>query len=867
MIFSRPWWLSVVLVSLLTPSVFAEDERSYVVDEIFVCFEENATQSEIERIIEEYELKEKRRFLLTKAILYKLPKETDAAVLKPKLHTLPSVHYADLNNKGYALVGYTSNEPYAALQWSLYNSGQEVNGISGTFDADIDWEEAMTLYDPQDDVVVAVIDSGVALDHPEVGPRLGGMTAEMNGIPNYDDDGQGYVDDLTGWDFIGWDNDPSDLMGHGTNVAGIIAGTPDNVLGITGVAPNAYILPLRVFNEYGGGATDERIILAMAYAIDGGARVINLSLGKGQPFSIPIQDAVYQLETDYDTLLICAAGNGGDDGFGDNVDQSPFYPACYDGRAILSVAASNQKNELAPFSNYGATGIDLAAPGTNILAPDVSRGIIYSENFEVSSGQWSFDSGPGNLSPFYWSYFTDIFGNTWVTDSDYDTNFNILNYAAYTNSYLKSPVYDLSGVSAPRLEVTVYHDLAYSYYYGSYDYLFFEVSNNGGVTWDFVGYTYGESHSYGSIYSFDLSDYEGEYIQVRFRLWSDGSLEGDGVYVDNLEITGVTSFSYTGEEYEFVNGTSFSAPIVSGIAALILAQRPDLTALDARDIIMQSVTKVDELNGKVASGGVVNAAEALRLANSWKKTHVITVTATTGGSVTGGGSYEEGSVATITATPSAGYTFSHWSDGVSGSANPLTGSVTTSMTITANFAADAAEVEVTQSYGITVTTGGGGTVAGGGTYQENATATITASPSAGYTFSHWSGGASGSANPLTVIVATDLTISAIFSPIPSEVTTWDLATEHENNWRSFNWFGYFHDTGSGWIYHYDLGWLYRVSDTTASIWLWDNSLGWLWTNSSTYPFLYSNTRDGWLSYAIGSPRYFWAYNVSKWTKL
>jgi subtilisin family serine protease len=592
-------------------------DGKYVLDEIFVRFEDNATTFEIEEIIKKYQLKEKTRFILIKAILYSLPEDIDAAVLKPKLNKLSAVIYADLNNNGYTLAGYVSKEPFLGKQWALSNTGQVVNGRTGKVDADIDWDNAMQLYDPKESVGVAVIDTGVARDHPEINLRLGGLVAERDGKTGIDDDGNGFVDDLVGWDFRDDDNDPTDLNGHGTMVAGLIAGHPENGEGITGVAPDSYIVPLRVFGET-GGATDEDIILAIAYAVTAGARVINLSLEKGQPFNFPLQEAIYALESKYDTLLVCAAGNGGDDLIGDDLDLTPVYPAAYEGKAILSVAATDQNNELARFSNFGTTKVDLAAPGTNVLAPTVSRKIIYSENFETYSNAWKEGALRSSQSSFEWRYFKDSNGNRWVTDSDMDVYENSLSYVAYTNTYLQSPSYSLKGINAPKLEVKVYHDLAYSYIHGSYDYLIFEILTDDGITWNQIGYTYGQSHRSGAIYSFDLSPYEGKEARFRFRLETDRFFQGDGVFVDDFTITGVTSFTYSGDQYKYGDGTSFAAPIVSGVAALILAQRPDLSALDARNILMQSVTRMEGLKGKMVSGGVVNAAEALRLANTWK---------------------------------------------------------------------------------------------------------------------------------------------------------------------------------------------------------------------------------------------------------
>jgi hypothetical protein len=674
------------------PLFLFSNNKDYVENEVFIRFHDSCFAGEKEKLIERFRLKEKRKFLLTKAILYTLPSGNDAAEVIPLLNERPCVKYADFNNCRAIL--HSFSEPGYSLQWSLNNTGQEVNGKTGKVNADINWAEAMQIYKPQNQIGVAVIDSGVAIDHPEISFRLGGKVLEQNGVIGVDDDENGYIDDTIGWDFVDWDNQPEDLSGHGTKVAGIISADPSNGEGITGIAPDSFIVPLRVFDEI-GGATDEQIILAAGYGIMNGARILNLSLGKGKPFNYPMQEAIYDLENEYDTILICAAGNGGIDGVGDDIDRNPVYPAAYDGNAILSVAASNSKNELAPFSNYGISNVDLAAPGTNMYGPTVSRKQWYYEDFGYSS-QWTTGRSLYDYSGMGWSFYTDIFGNRWATDSN-DLYGNQINYFNNSDTFTISPNLNMIGVSSPRLFVRIYHRLAYDYWISSYDFLYIEYSINDGVTWKVIDAIYGYSGALGSVYNFDLGELEGENnVQFRFRLKSDSLWVDDGVYIDDFLINGVTSFNFTGNEYEYNDGTSFSAPVVSGVAAMVLSHRPELSVRDLREILLSSVTNVDELNGKVASGGVINAYEAIRLANSWVPTDfnsgfdfelntAVSPSSGNPGTIYGSGSYRGGTEVTLRANANFGYTFSHWSGQIFGDDSTLTHTLIADTSVTANF--------------------------------------------------------------------------------------------------------------------------------------------------------------------------------------
>jgi thermitase len=224
-------------------------------------------------------------------------------------------------------------DPLANLLWGLDNTGQSVWGWPGTPDADIDapeaWERSRGA-----GVSVAVVDSGVDLAHPDLLARL-----------------------LPGYDWVEGDAVPQDLHGHGTHVAGTVA-AGENGVGVVGVAPEAGVIPLRVLDASGSGWGSD-VARAFDWAGDRGVRVVNASLG-----SDGITTAEQLAIRDHPgTLYVIAAGNDGVD-----VDVTPHYPCSYPEANVLCVGATDSDDELASFSNYGADGVDLFAPGTNIIS-------------------------------------------------------------------------------------------------------------------------------------------------------------------------------------------------------------------------------------------------------------------------------------------------------------------------------------------------------------------------------------------------------------------------------------------------------------------------------------------------------------------
>jgi subtilisin family serine protease len=239
-------------------------------------------------------------------------------------------------------------------------------------------------------VVVGVIDTGVDTRHPDfmhldlttnIWTNLGEIPG--NGI---DDDGNGYVDDVRGWDFTGTvqvngDNDPMDKTGHGTHVAGIIAAVGNNSRGIAGIGWNLRIIPLKVMADNSSEMLLDDIIEAIDYAIAQHVRIVNCSFGGKGDFSQPEYNAFNRLRL-AGILAVCAAGNGNID---NDTDASRMYPASYNLDNIISVAASNQTDGLAN-SNHGKTSVDLMAPGENIYSTWLCRQIEGCNSYDYDSG-------------------------------------------------------------------------------------------------------------------------------------------------------------------------------------------------------------------------------------------------------------------------------------------------------------------------------------------------------------------------------------------------------------------------------------------------------------------------------------------------
>jgi len=249
----------------------------------------------------------------------------------------------------------TPNDPDYPQLWGLNNTGQ----TGGTPDADIDAPEAWDIETGNPNTVIGVIDSGVDYNHPDLVDNIWTNPGEIAG-DGIDNDNNGYIDDVRGWDFAYNDNDPMDGHGHGTHVAGTIAAKGNNSVGVTGVAWNAKIMPLKFLNDSNYGRTSNAI-LALNYATAKGVKLTNNSWSVA-PYSQGLYDAI-NTAGQQGALFIASASNRSE-----NNDTTPAYPASYNLSNIISVASTTHTDALSSFSNYGSTSVDLGAPGSQIYS-------------------------------------------------------------------------------------------------------------------------------------------------------------------------------------------------------------------------------------------------------------------------------------------------------------------------------------------------------------------------------------------------------------------------------------------------------------------------------------------------------------------
>ena len=289
----------------------------------------------------------------------------DTSQVIADLKNQPGVKAAQVDHKVQAFAGST-NDTYWSSLWGLQKLGLP---------------EAWDLGSPAE-VIVAVIDSGSTLDHPDLVNQFWTNPGEIAGNGT-DDDNNGYIDDVHGANFINNTGNPADDHGHGTHVSGTIAAQKDNNLGVAGVAPNAKLMALRFLGATGGGYTSDAI-KAIDYAVAKGAKVINASWGGGG-YDTALNDAITRAQT-AGVLFVAAAGNSGV-----NADASPMYPAAMTNPNIVSVAAIGQSSwagsndDLASFSNYGITSVDLGAPGVSIQSTYLSGGYTSMSGTSMAS--------------------------------------------------------------------------------------------------------------------------------------------------------------------------------------------------------------------------------------------------------------------------------------------------------------------------------------------------------------------------------------------------------------------------------------------------------------------------------------------------
>lgn len=337
-----------VVLAILCPVGAAAQAREFVAGEVLVRFKPGATATARSRARAELGANVEDSLPVRGLQLLELPPGAPVEAAASELEGDPNVLYAEPNR--YRRLRALPNDPLLPRLWGLDNAGQAfpvlAGQASGTPDADIDAPEAWDVTTGSPLVTVAIGDSGVAGDHPDLAPNM----------------------DPRGVDFVDGDGDPADPVGHGTRVAGVIGARGNDGGGITGVNWNVRLLALRIGGD--AGLTSAAAVQSFALAAARGARVYNGSFGD----SVATRAEIDAIDAAAGVLFVFAADNGGA-----SSDLVGDYPCAYPSPNILCVTASDPYDRLAPFSNYGRTSVDLAAPGESVWSTIPGGGHLVSD--------------------------------------------------------------------------------------------------------------------------------------------------------------------------------------------------------------------------------------------------------------------------------------------------------------------------------------------------------------------------------------------------------------------------------------------------------------------------------------------------------
>jgi subtilisin family serine protease len=486
------------------------------------------------------------------------------------LEALPQVAYAEPNFDYH--IDAIPDDPSFEDQWGL---------------TQIDAPAAWDVTTGSASVVAAVLDTGLEYEHPDIVDNLWSNAAEIPVNAN-DDDGNGFIDDTSGWDFIGDDPDPRDPNGHGTHVAGILGARGNNTIGGTGVNWEVAIMPLRVC-EASGSCDSASIVEAIAYAGDMGADVANMSFSGGA-FSEAQKDA---LDAAPGTLFVASAGNSGT-----NNDVTSQYPCNHTSANLICVAASTNTDARLTSSNVGPTSVDLAAPGEDVLSTLPAFESLFTDDFE-GAANWDFVEAP-TTSSTQWERTTEhaASGTKSITDSHggaYAANENVVVTAS-------SP-WDLTNRNGCSVKYQLRLDTQ-----PSTDWLLVEA---GSGFQELDGWSGSTSGGFFTLTS-DLGLLEDQAsVPFRFRLTSNPTDQREGAHIDDVEVRCAKPVaSYTGTEYGELDGTSMASPHVAGVGALLRAATPGATVAQMRAAILATADPVPAFAGITVTGGRLDAAGA-----------------------------------------------------------------------------------------------------------------------------------------------------------------------------------------------------------------------------------------------------------------
>ena len=481
-------------------------------------------------------------------------KNRTTAELIAELNQDPAVELAEPNYLRW--VTGTPNDTLFTNLWGLRNTGQMVNGFTGTAGDDIRFVAAWGLARPTtNQFVVAIIDTGVDYTHPDL---AGNMWTNPGEIPGngLDDDGDGYVDDYYGYDFLDNLPNPTDSGFHGTHVAGTIAAIGNNQLGVIGVDYQARIMALRVSSD-GNSMPDSAVIEAIQYATmmkGRGVNIVAINESFGGGGSNSTERAAMVAAGNAGIIFCVAAGNNTA-----NNDTTAVYPASYRLTNMIVVAATDQNDALASFSDYGPNTVDLAAPGVNILStlPVAQAGTLAY----VQQGSTAYSANELEYSGITTGITAKVYYCGLGNPSDFPAaaRNNIALIARGTLTFSNKVV---NAMAAGARAAVIYNN----------------VSGN------FSG-TLGGTKNW--IPAISLS-------------------QTDGLSVKTNSLATVVNNTDPSQIYQYLDGTSMATPHVSGAVAFAAMNFPSETVTQRIQRVLANVDVIPGLTGKVRTGGRLN---------------------------------------------------------------------------------------------------------------------------------------------------------------------------------------------------------------------------------------------------------------------